>query len=134
MLPFDLNDLPEEPDAIAPDGSEIRFLKQWGDTVSIVHCTLPVGMVSAPVHHKTIEEMWFFVGGEGEVWRKDPDSPQNASIEKVSAGKFLTIPTRAHFQFKNTGDEPLTFVIATLPAWPGDDEAVLVDEGGWQVS
>lgn len=131
MSIFDLNKLPEEPDDIAPDGSEIRFLNQR-DAVSLVHCTLPVGKVSLPVHHKTIEEIWFFMGGVGQVWRKQPDSSDELVVD-VTAGHHLTIPTGAHFQFRNTGDAPLTIIIATMPAWPSADEAVLVKEGKWQV-
>jgi mannose-6-phosphate isomerase-like protein (cupin superfamily) len=47
---------------------------------------------------------------------------------KVNAGVSLTIPVGTHFQFRNTGAVPLRFVIATMPQWPGSDEAVRVED------
>ena len=40
----------------------------------------------------------------------------------------MSIPTGAAFQFRNTGEAPLIFVIATMPPWPGMDEAVRVKD------
>ena len=40
----------------------------WGGA-SVVHCRLPVGAVSIPVKHRTVEEIWYFLAGEGQVWR-----------------------------------------------------------------
>ena len=50
----------------------------------------------------------------------------------MSPGVSLTIPLGAHFQFRNTGEAPLRFVIVTMPPWPGEDEAYGV-EGHWTV-
>jgi mannose-6-phosphate isomerase-like protein (cupin superfamily) len=46
----------------------------------------------------------------------------------MSAGVSLTIPRGAHFQFRNTGDAPLGIVLVTMPPWPGEQEAVRVDD------
>ena len=46
------------------------------------------------------------------------------NVVHALAGVSLAIPTGARFQFRNIGDDPLCFVIATMPPWPGDDEAV----------
>ena len=73
--------------------------------------------------NRTVEEIWFFLQGHGQVWRKFKDSE---TIAEVQPGVSLTIATGAHFQFRNTGEEPLTFVITTMPPWPGDEEAVRV--------
>lgn len=111
-------------DAIAPDGSEIRFLAEMS-RASAVHCTLPPGGVSKAVRHRTIEEIWYFLSGTGEVWRAQDGEEECVS---VGTGVALTIPTGAHFQFRNTGDAPLRFVIATMPPWPGEQEAERVPD------
>lgn len=115
-------------DALAPDGSEIRLLHSLAG-VSVVHCTLPVGAVTIPVRHRTVEEVWFFLAGAGQVWRKQGEREQ---ILDVAPGFSLTIPLGTDFQFRNTGDTPLEFIIATTPPWPGEDEAIVVDAGQWE--
>jgi len=114
-------------DALAPDGSEIRLLHQL-EGASVVHCTLPVGAVSIPVKHRTVEEIWYFLAGRGQVWRAQGDREE---VLDARPGVSLTIPLGTHFQFRNTGDVPLEFVIATTPPWPGEDEAVLLAAGCW---
>ncbi len=116
--------LPEALDVIAPDGSEIRFLAT-GERASTVHCALPPGGVSLAVRHRTVEEIWFCLEGRGEVWRKFGEEEEAVEF---TPGVSLTIPLGAHFQFRNTGEEPLRFHIVTMPPWPGDDEAVRVDD------
>ncbi|HEY3190098.1 MAG TPA: hypothetical protein VGJ70_21580, partial [Solirubrobacteraceae bacterium] len=61
--------LPAHHDTLAPDGSEIRVLVAVGGG-SLCHCTLPPGQTSRAVRHRTVEEMWYCVGGRGEVWRR----------------------------------------------------------------
>lgn len=109
-------------DDIAPDGSEIRLLLST-EGASLCHVTLPAGKTSQAVRHQTVEEIWHFVQGQGEVWR---ELAGQADTVTVRSGFSLTIPTGAHFQFRNTGSEPLSFLCVTLPPWPGPEEAVLV--------
>ncbi|MDE2858843.1 MAG: cupin domain-containing protein [Chloroflexota bacterium] len=116
-------------DALAPDGSEIRLLHQL-EGASVVHCTLPVGAVSIPVTHRTVEEIWYFLGGQGQVWRAQGSREQ---VLDARPGVSLTIPLGTHFQFRNTGDVPLEFVIMTTPPWPGEDEAIVLEAGCWPV-
>jgi mannose-6-phosphate isomerase-like protein (cupin superfamily) len=59
------------------------------------------------------------------VWRKQAGREQ---VVDVRSGLCLTIPVGTHFQFRNTGREPLVFVIATMPPWPGEQEAVRVQD------
>ena len=54
---------------VAPDGSEIRELVAV-ERGSMVHCTLPPGSSSLAVAHATVEEVWYFIQGAGQVWRK----------------------------------------------------------------
>ena len=120
--------LNKEPDYLAPDTSEIRLLPSM-NRGSMCHCTLPAGKVSVAVKHKTIEEIWYILEGEGEMWRKDIEGYE--TITKLEEGISVTIPTGICFQFRNVGSNPLKIIIATMPPWPGDDEAVKV-ESHWQ--
>lgn len=113
-------------DEIAPDGSEIHLLTR-SDKGSLCLCSLPVGITSTAVKHKTITELWYFLEGQGEVWRKNHSEEK---IDEVKAGVSLTIDADVSFQFRNTGKQALKFLITTIPPWPGADEAVFI-EGKW---
>ena len=116
--------LPEGHIVVAPDGSQIRELVQTTRS-SMVHCTLGPGSVSKAVAHMTVEEAWYFISGRGQVWRAGDG---NEEVVEVFAGVALTIDTGSRFQFRNTGDDDLCFVIVTTPAWPGMDEAYPVPD------
>lgn len=61
--------LKSEPDDIAPDGSKIFLLNSMkGGNMCL--CELPAGETTQALHHKTAEEIWFFLSGEGEICRK----------------------------------------------------------------
>ncbi|MCY4215224.1 MAG: cupin domain-containing protein [Gammaproteobacteria bacterium] len=109
-----------QPTEIAPDGSEVRKLVR-GSRASLVQCTLPIGATSKAVQHATIEEIWYCIAGHGQVWRKR--GAQERMVE-VSPGTALTIAPGTAFQFRNTGTDELRFIIASMPPWPGDEEAV----------
>ncbi|HEY1378438.1 MAG TPA: cupin domain-containing protein [Gemmataceae bacterium] len=115
--------LPEEYDYLAPDGSEIRLLPEVPGG-GLCHCTLPAGHTAGAVRHRTVDEIWYVLSGAGEVWR------EGVGAVPVGPGSSLTIPRGVGFQFRATGDDPLRLVIATLPRWPGPEEAVAVT-GPW---
>jgi mannose-6-phosphate isomerase-like protein (cupin superfamily) len=126
MMQFVTRSLPERHDVIAPDGSEVRILAA-SNRGSMAHFRLPPGAVSKAVAHRTVEEIWYVVSGQGRMWRK------NGSLEETTEllpGVSLTIATGTHFQFRNDGSLPLEAVGVAMPPWPGMDEAYEV-EGGW---
>jgi mannose-6-phosphate isomerase-like protein (cupin superfamily) len=125
-MTFETRVLAKDPDAIAPDGSEVRLLCQVGKG-SMAHFTLAPGAVAKPVAHRTIEEVWFFVSGKGRMWRKLGD---DETIVYVGTGMSISLPVGTHFQFRCDGTEPLTAVGVSMPPWPGDSEAYTV-EGAW---
>jgi mannose-6-phosphate isomerase-like protein (cupin superfamily) len=84
--------------------------------------------VSRAVGHRTVEEIWYFTGGTGRLWRKLGDREE---IVEVAAGVSITIPTGTHFQFRCDGAEALEAVAVTMPPWPGGDEAYAVP-GKWE--
>ena len=116
------------PDAYAPDGSEVRLLAATRGG-SFAHFTLGAGRVSMAVTHRSVEEIWYVVAGEGEVWRLFAG---RESVTPVVPGVSLTIPLGAHFQFR-AGAAGLSFVAVTMPPWPGADEAYPVT-GAWAAS
>ena len=125
---FETKHLPEDYDELAPDKSEIRLLLNMKGG-GLAHCTLPPHGISLAVKHKTVEEIWYFILGHGQVWRKQGAQEE---IVDVDPGTCLTIPRETHFQFRNTEKEPLCFIIATMPPWPGEEEAVRVQDH-WKV-
>jgi len=125
-MTLEIKILPKEYDDIAPDSSEIRLLMS-GKLGSLCHCTLPTGKTSLAVKHKTVEEIWYFLSGVGEVWRKYEGKEETDEIEP---GTSINIPVGTSFQFRNIGSEPLKFICVTMPPWPGTKEAELV-QGKW---
>jgi mannose-6-phosphate isomerase-like protein (cupin superfamily) len=93
----------------------------------MAHFQLPPGETSAAVAHRTVEEIWYFLAGRGEMWRRQDGHEE---VVPVEAGVCLTIPLGTHFQFRSFGDEPLTAIAVTMPPWPGADEAYPV-AGKW---
>jgi mannose-6-phosphate isomerase-like protein (cupin superfamily) len=89
--------------------------------------SLPPNAVSKAVAHRTVEEVWYVVAGNGRMWRK---LGEHQEIIELGPGVSLTIPTGTHFQFRCEGDEPLDVIGATMPPWPGESEAYFVD-GIW---
>ena len=119
---------------IAPDGSAVRLLLTYehGATrCSIVEVSITAGQASRPVRHRTVEEAWYVIEGEGEVWRCPPGaSVAETPPMRVSPGDALVIPTGWAFQFRATPDVALRFICVTMPPWPGMDEAVAETKGG----
>lgn len=121
---MDTQKLPREYTVLAPDGSEIRELVSMKGG-SMAHCRLPNGATSVAVMHRTVEEVWYFIQGRGQVWRKNEITE---SVVDVQPGASLSIETGTHFQFRNIGDEDLCFIIVTMPPWPGEQEAARVKD------
>lgn len=117
------------PDAIAPDGSEVYFRAVDASRASLVEVVLGPGKISRPVRHRTVEEIWYFLSGRGEVWLRALPGSRSAKRD-VGAGDVVVIPTGWDFQFRTAGEEPLRFLCFTTPPWPGPDEALAVEDGG----
>ena len=127
MTRYDTRPLPDDPDAIAPDGSQVRVLLAL-DAGSMAHFRLEPGQVSRAVAHRTVEELWYVVAGRGAMWR---DQDGRASVVELHRGTCLTLPLGTAFQFRADADDPLEAVGVTMPPWPGPDEAFEVP-GPWE--
>jgi len=115
------------PDAIAPDGSEVRLLGSLprGSTAAF---RLAPNAVSKAVVHRTVDEIWYFTAGRGRMWCRLGDREE---IAEAVPGVSVTIPTGTHFQFRCDGGEPLEAIAVTMPPWPGVSEALVVP-GIWE--
>jgi mannose-6-phosphate isomerase-like protein (cupin superfamily) len=117
----------EAPDAIAPDGSEVRLLGASARG-SMAAFRLAPGAVSKAVAHRTVEEIWYFTAGRGRMWRRLGEAEE---VTEIAPGVSITIPKGTHFQFRCDGGEPLEAVAVTMPPWPEADEAYPA-AGKWQ--
>jgi mannose-6-phosphate isomerase-like protein (cupin superfamily) len=61
------------------------------------------------------------------MWRRQG---QDETVVPVAPGLSLAIPLGTRFQLRNDGAEPLAAVAVTMPPWPGENEAYVV-EGKW---
>ena len=119
----------ETPDVTAPDGSEVRLLAA-SERGSMAHFELAGGRASAPIRHRTVDEIWFVLSGRGEMWRSGNGQEDVVTLE---SGVCVTIPAGTHFQFRAMSGDPLEAVGVTMPPWPGAAEAEPA-EGIWQAT
>lgn len=105
--------------SIAPDGSEVSPLLSLSRG-SMAHFSLSPGQTSRAVAHRTVEEIWYFLCGRGEIWRRREGREE---IVRAEAGVCIAIPTGTEFQFRSFGPDPLEAIGVTMPPWPGEQEA-----------
>ena len=125
---FSTKRLPAGRDAVAPDGSDVRVLLELAGAGSMEHFELPPGQTSTAVTHKTVGEIWYVLAGRGEMWRQQGGREE---VVPVEPGVCLTLPRGTHFQFRAFGSRPLAALGVTIPPWPGEGEAVVV-QGRWE--
>jgi mannose-6-phosphate isomerase-like protein (cupin superfamily) len=114
---------------IAADGTEIRPLAS-NEYATVVHCTLGGGEVDVPTYNVGIDEIWYFVSGEGEFWGRAGSGPDSEPV-KVKTGTAVTIPPHVEFQIRSTSPEPLSFICITTPPWPGIQANIVIEKGKW---
>lgn len=118
---------PATADGRSPAGAEIRYLLE-GETGNMIHSTVPPGQVNRGTVHATVSEFWHVLSGEGQIWRRDGLVEETTALVK---GVSIDIPVGTAFQYRCTGDAPLQFLCISMPRWPGDKEATVI-EGPWQ--
>ena len=118
---------PVSPDARSPAGAEIRYLME-GETGNMIHSTVSPGQVNRATVHATVSEFWHVLSGAGQIWRRDRAAEETTVLE---AGVSIDIPVGTAFQYRCTGVEPLEFLCVSMPPWPGDTEATVI-EGPWK--
>ena len=126
MTDFSTTTLPADPTVTAPDGSDVRVLLRLSGG-SMAHFQLAAGAVSKALRHRTVEEIWYVLGGHGQMWRRQDEREQTVDLVP---GTCLTIPVGTVFQFRAGDGGPLSAVAVTMPPWPGEEEAIFV-AGRW---
>jgi len=94
----------------------------------MIHSTVPAGQVNRATIHATVSEFWHVLSGQGEIWRRD-DTEEATTV--LTAGVSIDIPVGTAFQYRATRADPLEFLRISMPPWPGDDEASVL-EGPWE--
>lgn len=125
-MDFETKQLPPDPDIVAPDGSDVRVLLKT-QRGGMAHFELAGGRASAPIRHRTVDEIWFVLSGRGEMWRSQNEREDVVALEP---GVCVTIPVGTHFQFRAADGGALAAVGVSMPPWPGPEEAVPVP-GKW---
>jgi mannose-6-phosphate isomerase-like protein (cupin superfamily) len=102
-----------------PHGSEIRPLIDR-TTSAITQCSLAEeillpGQEVTPHRHRTIEEIYYVVEGQGLMTVGDEQ-------REVSAGDAIFIPPNHRHTLKNTGTEPVKLLLVCGPAFFYEDE------------
>ncbi len=118
--------LPGAADEIAPDGLEVRLLLAGGGG-SFAHFRLGAGRTGRAVRHRTVEEIWYFTEGEGAFWR---EGVAGGAPVPVRPGTSVRIPVGTGFQLRAGPGGPVSAVAVTMPPWPGEGEAEVI-EGCW---
>ncbi|TMF40029.1 MAG: cupin domain-containing protein [Chloroflexi bacterium] len=90
----------------------------------MAHFLLAAGRTSDAVRHRTVEEIWYVLGGRGQIWRRRGAAEVTVPLD---AGTCVVIPFGTSFQFRSVGPDPLVAVPVTMPPWPGEDEAERVE-------
>ena len=122
--------LPADPGTIAPDGSQVRVLLSLA-AGSAAHFRLAPAGVSRAGRHRSVEEIWYILAGRGEMWRRDGAREE---VVPLRPDLCLTIPAGTSFQFRATGDSPLSAFAVTMPPWPAESGEEWVEvEPFWQV-
>ena len=66
-------------------------------------CKVPIGKTHKAHSHETMEEIFYFTSGEGQVKIND-------EIEDVTKGDRIIVPAKAIHQVKNTGSTDLEYL------------------------
>jgi mannose-6-phosphate isomerase-like protein (cupin superfamily) len=97
---------------------------------SVAVCSLKPGQITECIQHKTVEEIWYILEGEGELFWKNPRTLRKGVLI-LRPGTVAKLSTGLHFQYRDTGSSSsssLKFLCITTPPWPGSQEATQVDK------
>ena len=108
----------------APDGLTVRILNRMRGG-SMAEFRLGAGLAGRAIRHRTVEEIWFVRTGGGAIWR------EGVGETGLAPGVSVAVPPGMAFQVR-AGADGLAAVAITMPPWPGEDEAeVLEGVGPW---
>ena len=129
MRHFATTVLPDAATELAPDGCEVRVLLGLPGG-SMAHFELAAGQVARAVRHRSVEEIWYVLGGTGELWRSRDGVDE---IIRLEEGVCATIPCGTAFQFRALASGSVSVLAVTMPPWPGGEEAEFL-AGPWEMN
>jgi mannose-6-phosphate isomerase-like protein (cupin superfamily) len=108
---------------ITLDGSSIRELAgpSWtpARAQSLAEATVPVGRATTAHYHRTTEELYYLVEGEGRMRLGEEE-------RDVRNGDCIVIPPGVEHKLTNTGDRPLVLLCCCAPPY-SDADTVLTE-------
>jgi len=111
----------------APDGSAVRPLCTLPGVASFARFELAPEQVARAVSHRTVQEIWFVLGGSGRLWRAQDGREEITGLEP---GVCVTIPLGTSFQFR-AGAGGLRVIAVTTPPWPDTADEARFSQGPW---
>ncbi len=102
-------------DYIARNGSKIRLLPMMKEG-GLYHCTSPASKTLFPVAHCHVEEIWYEIKGENEVWRKAHTTEEIVSVRANMKALFSSgrVTQYIKFYYMATCSAPLLLGIYLL--------------------
>ena len=111
---LDQQDVYEAPDkALAQEWISPRNSR--AETHSLALITIPPGVRVDPHRHLACEEVYYVIGGEGEMYL-------DGEVTTLGPGDAVTILTGEVHSIKNVSTEPLTMHVVCVPAWSPEDQ------------
>jgi|ERR1041385_976388 mannose-6-phosphate isomerase-like protein (cupin superfamily) len=121
---MDVKHLHEVPAFITKDGSEIRELLAYRNSVirhqSLAEARLPVGGSTQEHYHARTEEIYFITAGTGRMRLE-------GELREVRAGDAIAIPPGQKHKLWNTGSGTLTLLCCCAPAYEHSDTIITED-------
>ena len=118
---MDVRNLDDVPPFITKDGSEIRELLAYRNSVirqqSLAEARLPVGGSTQEHYHVRTEEIYYVTHGTGRMRLE-------GEVRDVKAGDAIAIPPGCKHKLSNTGDETLRLLCCCAPAYEHGDTII----------
>ena len=118
---MDIRNLNETPPFITKDGSEIRELLAYRNSVirnqSLAEARLPVGGSTQEHYHPRTEEIYYITHGTGKMRIE-------GEVREVRTGDAIAIPPGQKHKLWNTGNETLRLLCCCAPAYEHSDTVI----------
>jgi len=118
---MDVTNIAEVPAFITKDGSEIRELLAYRNSVianqSLAEARVPVGASTQEHYHPKTEEIYYITHGIGKMRIED-------ETRDVKVGDAIAIPPGKKHKLWNTGDEILRLLCCCAPCYEHSDTVI----------
>ena len=123
---MDIRNLDQLPGYITKDGSEIRELLAYRNSVireqSLAEARLPVRGSTQEHYHPRTEEIYYITHGTGRMRMEN-------ELTDVKPGDSIAIPPGKKHKLWNTGSEPLRLLCCCVPAYQ-DSHTISTEASG----